>query len=171
MEVLAWNCRGMNNDRSVQALQTLIWQKKPSVVFLSETKIHDRSYLSALRLQLGLRNGEVVYSEGQSGGVALFWEDGLDIRFLSKSSNHIDVEVFIVDGSGIRWRLTGFYGYPAAADKYLFWALLRELADHSSLPWVIIGHFNMLRTGIKISENLSLLEYFTDFIKNKLVAL
>ncbi|KAL6180520.1 hypothetical protein ACLB2K_047182 [Fragaria x ananassa] len=109
MEVLAWNCRGMNNDRSVQALQTLIRQKKP---------------------------------EGQSGGVYLFWEDRLDIRFLSKSSNHIDVEVFAVDGSGIRWRLTGFYGYLVAADRHLSWDLLRELADHSSLPWVVIGDFN-----------------------------
>ncbi|KAL6176485.1 hypothetical protein ACLB2K_053118 [Fragaria x ananassa] len=132
----------MNNDRSVQALQTLIWQKKPSVVFPSETKIQDRSYLNALHLQLGLPNGVVVYSEGQSGGVALFWEDGLDIIILSKSSNPIDVEVFTVDGSGIRWRLTGFYGYPAATDRHLSWDLLRELADHSSLPWVIIGDFN-----------------------------
>lgn len=83
-----------------------------------------------------------MFSEEQSGGVALLWEDGLDIRFLSRSKNHVDVEVFAVDRSGIQWRLTGFYGYPTAGDRHLSWDLLKELAEHSDLPLIIIGDFN-----------------------------
>lgn len=48
MEILAWNCRGLNNDSAMQALLTLIWQKKPSFIFLSETKIHDVEQMDRL---------------------------------------------------------------------------------------------------------------------------
>ncbi|KAL6228200.1 hypothetical protein ACLB2K_002154 [Fragaria x ananassa] len=116
MEILAWNCHGLNNDRAVEALQTLIRQKKPSFIFLSETKVHDS--MNNLRLKIGYRNCEVVYNYGQLGGVALFWEDSMDVRFLSKSKFHVDVEIYAIDGFGVRWRLTGFYGHPAAAERW-----------------------------------------------------
>ena len=67
IEILAWNCRGLNNDRAFQGLQTLIWQKKSSLIFLTETKIHDRGFMNNMRLQIGYRNCEVIFSEGQSG--------------------------------------------------------------------------------------------------------
>ena len=117
MEILAWNCRGLNNDQAIQVLHTLIRQKKPYFIFLSETKVHDREYMNVVRLGIGYRYCETGYSVGQSGGVALFWKEGFDVRFLSKSKNHVDVEVFSTDGSGIRWRLTGFYGNPSAVDR------------------------------------------------------
>ncbi|KAL6222735.1 hypothetical protein ACLB2K_006126 [Fragaria x ananassa] len=142
MEILSWNFRGLNNDRAVEALQTLIRQKKPSFIFLSKTKVHDIDYMNNLRLKLGNRNCEVVYSDGQSGGVALFWEDGMDVRFLLKSNFHVDVEVYAVDGSGMRWRLTGFYGHPAAVERWRSWERLRRLAEVSSLPWIVVGDFN-----------------------------
>ncbi|KAL6141777.1 hypothetical protein ACLB2K_060064 [Fragaria x ananassa] len=81
MEILAWNCRGLNNDRCVQALQTLIGQKKPSFIFLSETK-----------------RGAI--------GRGFFWEDGLDVYFLSKSRYHVDVEALSGDSS-LPWIVVG----------------------------------------------------------------
>nr|XP_011469216.1 PREDICTED: uncharacterized protein LOC105352889 [Fragaria vesca subsp. vesca] len=95
-----------------------------------------------MRLQFGFRNGEVVFSEGQSGGVALFWQDGLDIRFLSKSKSHVDVEIQAVDGLGVRWRMIGLYGNPLASERHLTWDLLRDLYDVSTIPWVVIRDFN-----------------------------
>ena len=84
MEILAWNCRGLNNDCAVEVLLTLIRLHKPSFIFLTETKIHDRDYMNTVRLQSGYKNCEAVYSVGQSGGVVLLWADGLDVRFLTK---------------------------------------------------------------------------------------
>ncbi|XP_062028661.1 uncharacterized protein LOC133744595 [Rosa rugosa] len=144
MEILAWNCRGLNNPVAVQALKLLIQQRKPSFIFLSETKIDDWEYMNSLRLQIGYLNCEAVFSEGQSGGVVLFWADGLDVRFRSKSRSHVDVEVRETDGSGVVWRLTGLYGNPATADRHLNWALLRSLWAESALPWVVVGDMNEL---------------------------
>ncbi|XP_074318065.1 uncharacterized protein LOC141654850 [Silene latifolia] len=43
---------------------------------------------------------------------------------------------------GRDWRLTGFYGWPAVADRHLSWELMRLLSGQSSLPWVCVGDFN-----------------------------
>ncbi|XP_024200592.1 uncharacterized protein LOC112203927 [Rosa chinensis] len=107
MEILAWNCRGIGNDAAVQGLKKLIHQHHPSFIFLSETKVSDPTYMRNLRLEIGYLNCEVVFSRGQSDGLALFWRDGINVRFRSKSNHHINVEVREGDGSGIAWRLTG----------------------------------------------------------------
>lgn len=144
MEVLSWNCRGICNDFTVQALKRLIQRHHPSFVFLCETKVLDLDYLKDLRISLGFPNFEGVLSAGLSGGIALYWKEGLDVRFRSKSLNHIDVEIDSNSPSVTIWRLTGFYGYPRKADKNRSWALIRSLCDESSLPWVILGDFNEL---------------------------
>lgn len=100
------------------------WQTKHSVVFLSETKVHDLDTMNKIRMQLRFRNREAVWSDGQSGGIVMFWEEGLDFRFLSKSTHRVDVEVFAVDGSGVHWRLSGFYGHPSANERWRTWNLL-----------------------------------------------
>ncbi|XP_024198292.1 uncharacterized protein LOC112201619 [Rosa chinensis] len=143
MKVLAWNCRGINNLAAVQSLKRLIQQHRPSIIFISETKVDDWEYLNSLRLQLGFLNCEAVFT-GRSGGVALLWADGLDILFRSKSSSHVDVEVRAFDGSGIAWRLTGLYGQPVTANRHLTWTLLQDLGAESSLLWVVIGDMNEL---------------------------
>lgn len=79
MEILSWNCRGICNVHSVQALKTIIQQNRPSFIFLCETKVRDSSYMNRLRLQIGFLNCEAVFSDGQFGGLALFWCDGLDV--------------------------------------------------------------------------------------------
>ncbi|XP_021715945.1 uncharacterized protein LOC110683843 [Chenopodium quinoa] len=78
---------------------------------------------------------------GRSGGLALLWRKGLDVVLQSMSVHHIDVEVR--GGLGdMLWRMTGFYGWPEVQNRHLSWSLLRELASHSTLPWMCIGDFN-----------------------------
>lgn len=151
MEILCWNCRGICNDSTVQALKTLIQQKHPSLIFLSETKVRDKDYMNKLRFQIGYMNCEAVLSVGQFGGLALFWCDGLDVRFCSKSHHHVDVEIYASDGSSLCWCLTGFYEHPSTSERYQTWDLLYSLGDESSLPWVVIGDFNeLLHAGEKL---------------------
>ena len=49
-------------------------------------------------------------SDGRSGGLALLWKEGFDVRLKSCSNTHIDVVV--CKGNGAKpWRATGFYGH------------------------------------------------------------
>ncbi|XP_024195622.1 uncharacterized protein LOC112198734 [Rosa chinensis] len=134
MDIISWNCRGICNDATVRVLKDLITHNRPQIVFLCETKIK-------------------VLSDGQSGGLALFWcaeVDSQDSQPLTKSAHHIDAEVRGGPGEP-RWRLFGFYGYARTAEHDKSWQLLKYLSDLDFLPWVVIGDFNeILNNGEKI---------------------
>ena len=84
-----------------------------------------------------------ISSNGNSGGLALFWKDGVTLDVQSFAYDHIDA--WIDGGSGIgRWHLTGFYGSPETKRRPEAWAKLKFLKNSSSLPWLVIGDFNKI---------------------------
>ncbi|KAK9922108.1 hypothetical protein M0R45_030588 [Rubus argutus] len=131
MEILSWNCRGICNDSTVQALKTLIQQERPSLIFLCVTMVRDKDYMNKLRFQIGYMNCEAVLSVGQSGGLALFWCDGLDVRFCSKSHHHVDVAIHASDGSSLCLCLTSFYGHPSTAEREGQMQLFRDVLSYN----------------------------------------
>jgi exonuclease III len=72
MKRTAWNCRGMGNLVAVCTLLDLQKQEDPDILFLSKTKLNKQK-MEALRWKLGLTNMVCRPSEGNSGGLALFW--------------------------------------------------------------------------------------------------
>lgn len=142
MAALFWNYRGINNGTTVQALRSLIRDHRPSIVFLSETQVHDLDYFESLRTRLGFPHAEEVLSFGQSGGLGLFWNDNVDIHVRAKDTYFIDA---VVDGQNpnvASWRLTCFYGHPTRSERHRSWETLRTLSDEDSLPWLVLGDCN-----------------------------
>ncbi|XP_050289811.1 uncharacterized protein LOC126727959 [Quercus robur] len=82
-----------------------------------------------------------VPSIGKSGGLALFWKEGVIVMVQTYSQTHIDA---LVDGGANVgwWHFTGFYGNPDTAKRPESWAKLKYLKGTSSLPWLTIGDFN-----------------------------
>jgi hypothetical protein len=82
-----------------------------------------------------------VDGDGKGGGIALFWQEGIDVKLLSYSQRHIDVHA---QGGpySTRWRGTFIYGEPKPADRHQMWTLLRDLKPRSSDPWLLLGDFN-----------------------------
>ncbi|XP_019164331.1 PREDICTED: uncharacterized protein LOC109160499 [Ipomoea nil] len=87
----------------------MVSRKKPKFVFLMETKV-GRVHAERLRVKLGFDGLFYVDSTGLSGGLALPWKTNNTARLLSFSKNHVDIEVSIP--GFIKWRMTGFYGFP-----------------------------------------------------------
>ncbi|XP_062014150.1 uncharacterized protein LOC133730607 [Rosa rugosa] len=141
MEILSWNCKGICNDNTRRALKDLISQNRPQIVFLCETKISLLSDFKALHATLGFPHSHEVLSDGQSGGLGMFWSEDVTATIGTVSAHHMDL--FIDCGvDNPRWRLTGFYGYARTVERDRSWQLLRELSDLDTLPWVVIGDFN-----------------------------
>ncbi|BFG30761.1 hypothetical protein CerSpe_170350 [Prunus speciosa] len=140
MNLLSWNCQGLGNPSTIQALSSLIRQQDPKLVFLSETRCN-KSKLEIIKFRLGFSKMFVVPSRGFSGGLCQLWRDDVDLSILSYSFNHIDT---VCDNFGIegKWRLTGFYGCPQSADRSSSWNLLSTLGQQVSLPWICFGNFN-----------------------------
>lgn len=139
-KILVWNCRGLVNTETQAALLSLVRQKRPSIIFLSET-LASPGLLDAIRSRLGFDGCICSPKLPESRGIALLWQNEVPVRLRHYSYNHIDMEVGRL-GSAEIWRFTGIYGFAANGDRVRTWDLLRTLAAQSSLPWLVDGDFN-----------------------------
>jgi exonuclease III len=144
MNIISWNCRGLGNLRTVRELCRIVKQKTPKMVFLMETKLR-KEKMDIIRCKLGFISMFVVDSAEKSGGLALFWDDGIVVDIKNYSQRHINGVVF-GRGFEVPWNFTGFYGHPNASKRVEAWALLKYLAHMDSAPWVCIGDFNEILT-------------------------
>jgi hypothetical protein len=110
------------------------------MVFLSETR-RSAQHALHLRWRIGLKNAIGVDSEGQGGGLVLFWHENLEVVLLGKSSRFIDVHVKVVE-LNLWARITFVYGEPRVENRHLMWETLRRLRSVSDLPWLVVGDFN-----------------------------
>lgn len=140
MNVLAWNCRGMRNSRTVHDLAAFLQPHDPKLVFLSETR-QTEEQMKKLRWRLGLKGCLARSCIGKSGGIALFWDESLSVDLITISNKLIDVSVQ-ESPSSPPWRISFIYGEPRAEDRHLTWELLHRIRLRSDKPWVIMGDFN-----------------------------
>lgn len=96
MNVISWNCRSIGLPSNIRFLKNIIYQERPSLIFLSETR-DNKGKMESLRRALQYDGLISVDSYGKSGGLALLWKVKDQIQVCSCSRNHIDVEVK-VDG-------------------------------------------------------------------------
>ena len=146
MNSLSWNCRALENPRSVRALHNMVWCWKPKIFFLMETK-SKVMWMEKIKNRIGFANGIIVPSRGRSGGVALFWNREVNLDY---SGNHIDAIVRETDRN-LKWRIIGFYGHPKTHRSYESWHLLAFLHNQYQLPWLFLGDFNEI---LSINEKI-----------------
>ncbi|XP_030970964.1 uncharacterized protein LOC115991409 [Quercus lobata] len=140
MNVIAWNCRGLGSSLAIRTLTDEVRMKKPLLVFLSKTKA-SMSRIKGIQNKLEYTQGISVPSDGQSGGLAMLWREGTDVRFKSWSNSHINVEIH-ESSSLAPWRATSFYGQPDAAKRFISWQLMEVLKKQSHLSWVVFRDVN-----------------------------
>ncbi|XP_052110189.1 uncharacterized protein LOC127741523 [Arachis duranensis] len=144
MKLVSWNYRGFGNPWAVRALNKLLKQKDPDLVFLMKIR-KKTNEINTVRRRGGLENviGVDCRGEGRnrSGGPAVIWGKELTVEIKSMSLNHIDM-VVKEEGDNMQWRATGFYGCPEVTNKNKSWELLRSLGQANSMPWMVFGDFN-----------------------------
>ena len=115
MNILAWNCRGLGNSRTVQELCNFVKLHHPKLVFLSETRM-SANRCKNLRWKLGLKNCLAVDSDGLSGGLVLFWDEHINVSLLSQGERYI--KVLVCDNPDeAPWRATFVYGEPRVENR------------------------------------------------------
>jgi exonuclease III len=93
MSLLCWNCRGLGRDSTVGELCWLVKQYRPSLLFLSETKMREEK-VKRFMWSLGYNGCLTVNSEGRSGGLALFWNfNNVCVWLQYLCTNFIDVKI------------------------------------------------------------------------------
>ena len=94
MSAISWNCRGLGNPLIVKALQKVVLEKDPILVFLMETKL-EVSKMDEIKRKIERQQGLVVPSVQfwGGGGLALLWKNSMKVDVLTYSPKHIDAIV------------------------------------------------------------------------------
>jgi endonuclease/exonuclease/phosphatase family metal-dependent hydrolase len=94
-----------------------------------------------LRWRLGLKGCLAVDSRGKHGGLALFFDENIQVKLLSTDERYIDVSV--QDNPNANpWRVRFVYGEPRVEDRHRMREILQRLKTRSREPWLVVGDFN-----------------------------
>jgi hypothetical protein len=139
MSCLSFNCRGLGGDATVREIRELAKEYAPMVLCIQETQLH-KNRVESLARSLGFDRSYAVSSSGRSGGLGLFWNNGINIEILPYSQYHIDA---IVSSPTMEpWRLTCVYGEAQVSERHKTWDLLKHIKSSYPHPWMCIGDFN-----------------------------
>ena len=109
MSAISWNCGGLGNPLTVKALQNVVLEKDPTLVFLMETRFNVTEK-DEIKRKIERQQGLLVPSVRRGGGLALLWKRTMKVDILTYSPRHIDAIVIEEQGKK-KWRFTGFYGH------------------------------------------------------------
>jgi exonuclease III len=140
MKILSWNCRGLGDPRTVQELTRLVRLHKPKIVFLSETR-KNKIYVENLHWRLGLKYVVTFNEQGKGGGLALFWDESVDVRLFKIGNRVVDVTIYDMPKE-INWRCSFVYGEPRTHLRHHMWCLLKRIKPLLNGPWLMLGDFN-----------------------------
>jgi len=96
--------------------------------------------MQQIQADLPYRYMLVVPSIQRKGGLALLWNEEVDLHIQTYSLNPIDA--FIFNNSNPPWRLTGFYGWLEEQWRKESCQLLKHLHTRFSIPWLCCSDFN-----------------------------
>lgn len=82
-----WNCRGLGQTSTVQALREFCNSHRHNILFMSKVKISNFDRIRNIASYLDFHEVFLVPSRGSSGGIALMWKDCLDIQIVSFAYN------------------------------------------------------------------------------------
>jgi hypothetical protein len=109
-------------------------------LFVCETRTGEKK-IKDLRWRLGLRKYLTQLGKGKGAGIALYWDEQLEIKVLSQGPRYFDV--LINDRTnGRKWRGTFVYGEPKSSERHHIWNILHRIKTDADVPWMMIGDFN-----------------------------
>lgn len=106
------------------------------MVFLLETK-NKVGVLERIRRHLLFPNSCYVDLVGTAGGLALWWQDEVDIGM--KSGGILRCVISMLN---TKWLTTFIYATLRASQREVFWNCIWRIAWENQLPWLYIGDFS-----------------------------
>ncbi|KAF5481578.1 hypothetical protein F2P56_002218 [Juglans regia] len=119
-------------------------KSKPNIVFIMETKLNNKK-CDRIRRRLRCDGCFGVEAVGKGGGLALLWNDEVQLEIVNYSQRHINAWIGGKEES--QWLLTCFYGPPETVKRKEAWSLLKSMKPNGNEGWCIVGDFNEIITN------------------------
>ena len=126
--------------QAIHEMIKLVKKHNPLVLFLIMTK-RKSAEMEWLRFRWCFDNYSIMDYVGRCGGLALLWMNEALVEVLFFSNQYIDARIGDLNSDNA-WRFTSFYGSPEVNQRCRSRDMLRQLHNHSSLPWLCTGDFN-----------------------------
>ena len=157
---MSWNCQGLGNVLTIRRVKEIHRSISPDVMFLMETKNSDEFIKSKFQC-LHYEHQFSIPPNGLSGGLYLFWKEGVDISILDSSPNMIYT---LITFKGCSSHVSFIYGAPAVENRAAFWDKLSQIGSDRDSAWLLTGDFNdILNNSEKVGGPPRLEGSFTTF--------
>lgn len=152
MNLLSWNCQGLgwSEDLVIPRFKEMRKEYFPEVLFLME-KMNKRDVLVDLQEWLGYDRVFTREPIGRRGGLALFWNSGVEVDFLYADKNLLDLKLVL--GSSTFFA-SYIYGDPGGVElKSVIWGRLSRIGININEGWCISGNFDdLIHGGKKVGD-------------------
>ncbi|XP_068644647.1 uncharacterized protein [Aristolochia californica] len=171
MIVLSWNVRGLGSLAKRALIKAALFDVKPKIAILLETKIQSFDYLIVCNLWYDTNPAWAnVGAIGHSGGIIVIW-DPIAFDAISVIPGQYSIGLQLLDHNlGTSWALAGIYGPTRSRDRASFWEEIFQLVQLWDLPWLIGGDFNATLLcsdkSPSASRTSSTMRAFSDFINS-----
>ncbi|CAL1388052.1 unnamed protein product [Linum trigynum] len=154
INILAWNVGGAGSKRFSRALKLVIQSYKPDFVILLEPQISGNA-ANAVCDKLGFPDVIRVEAEGRQGGIWVFWDARrYNAQIISACPQHVTIR--ISQSHMPDWILTAVYASPHPSQQQPLWSRLTALSKGISIPWILTGDFNAIRSPTEKSGAASM---------------
>lgn len=141
MILLLWNCRGTCDNEFLLNYKDLLATYKPSLVILTEMKIYDDKTKDILP-RFGFKNYLTSPAEGNSGGIAVLWDDMIDLELIGHSRQELHIKVKF--STKIVYTLFATCCLNSIHAKHILWDNLYQFSNTVTTPWLLVGDFNQI---------------------------
>ncbi|CAI9107119.1 OLC1v1006407C1 [Oldenlandia corymbosa var. corymbosa] len=119
----------------------LVKNYKPSILFMMESKASKVNVLAWQQSSI-FNNSVVIDPVGLSGGLCLFWVDGVQLSVLYQNANIIVTKV--KETTVLEWLAIFLYSPPSQQDRAAFWSHLNGIIQGFRHPSILLGDFNQI---------------------------
>jgi len=160
--------RGLGDPDKCVTVRNVIFNAKPSVVCLQESKLSTISVFKAKTFRPATFSSSFAYSpvDGSRGGIITAWDPSLFALSNLCVSHTTPTTSFSCTATNLDFTLTNVYGPSDHSNSPSF---LQHLCDTVSGSWALIGDFNLVRCAEDKSNrqfNASLANSFNDTLIN-----
>ena len=162
MNVLSWNCRGLNDPTSptIPYLRWLLASYHPSFLFLQETKTSVNNVASMLRstCPTSFSGFDAVDTRG---GIAVFCWGPYNMDVVDLSRNFVLCKITSINGKV--WHCLFLYGEPQIEHRATLWNELKHRL-HPYKNYLIIGDINQVEYYSDKIGGATLIRGWEDFV-------
>lgn len=116
MNILVWNRQGIANRRTRHALKLLIHKHQINLVFCVKLDHCTRAQHKTLPHALGLPHVVHFDRVNRARGVALLWDDSIQINVRQVEFFFIDIDLLSLGMDP--WRFMGFYEHSETSQRH-----------------------------------------------------